>query len=250
MGLGPKVKTTGGGAAKPFASDFIDWLGTNTTSSGGFNTAIGRLLSGQGLSDNGNQAYDTAYNKAMGGIGQVGLDPNSQFAQGINTMLQQRQTQAQNDLRARFGAQGGMAFGTPAATAEARYLAESTPQIAATLGQYDLQKRGVDLQTLLGLMGAQSQRSQFNNAQGSQLIQQLLGLGGNAMQIGTPQAQTMVQPGLLQQIGGIASGVASVANPFGGLMNLIGGKGLPGMPNINPYVLQDANSFGASLGGR
>lgn len=66
-------------------------------------------------------------------------------------LLNREKMKNQADLRARFGADGGAAFGTPAAYAEGNYLAEADAQNANTVANLTRQDSALDLERALGV---------------------------------------------------------------------------------------------------
>lgn len=112
-----------------------------------------------------------------GGAGEVGGALADQIAR--------QRTNDVASLRSRFGTGGGTAFGTPAAFAESQYLAQSAENLPTALAGLQLSALGP-----------------------------LLGLYGQAVGIGTPQAQSvMQQSGWGAALQGL-TGVASAAVPF------------------------------------
>ncbi len=150
-----------------------------------------------------------------GGAGEVG-----------GALAQQIERQRGNDvasLRSRFGVGGGTAFGTPAAYAESQYLAQSAEQLPTALAGLQLSALGP-----------------------------LLAQYGNAVNLGTPQAQTVMQGSTLGAVANAAAGVAGAALPF--LKNPLGGAGSasPAMPpvgipapaNLNADIYQSLRNAG------
>lgn len=125
-----------------------------------------------------------------GGAGEVGGALGQQIAR--------QRTNDVASLRSRFGAGGGTAFGTPAAFAESQYLAQSAEQLPTALAGLQLSALGP-----------------------------LLGLYGQAVGIGTPQSQTVMQGSGVGAGLGVVADIASKFLPTG-----IGGGGLPKAPNI------------------
>lgn len=128
--MGMKYSTQGGGAATGLGNDFATFLqqGLNTGSFGGASAA------GQAGAANpagSTQGIAGVLNDILsGGAGKLG-----------GSMAQMMQTQQQNDvngIRARFGASGGTAFGTPGQYAESTYRAQAAPQITSAIGNMQM----------------------------------------------------------------------------------------------------------------
>lgn len=83
-------------------------------------------------------------------LGNANIAPYENF-------LAREQAKGQGDLRARFGAQGGSSFGTPAAFAEGNFLAESGARNAATLSDIGRAQQGLELQRQQGMAGIDAQ---------------------------------------------------------------------------------------------
>jgi len=197
----PKVTTVGGGSAKPTADAFNTFL-LEQLQGGGF----------QGMMSGQNNPSPLSFNTQID-------DSNPMFAALQNQMNQQRTLDVGN-LRERFSGPG--ARGTPGAFAESSYLAQANPanvlamgQLASGMrsdnradqqaqGQYDLGRMGLDQNIMQMLMGAFQQSNS----------------------LGTPQAQTIMQPGGFSQfLGGLAGLAPFALAPFTGGASL----GLPGM---------------------
>lgn len=118
----------------------------------------------------------------MGVLGDILAGGGGNVGGSLATLLERSQERNVNNLRSRFGASGGMAFGTPAAYAESLYRSEAAPQIATQVGQLQLSA----IQPLM------------------QGIMQMYG-------INTPQAQTVQQKSTLGQIAGTLGQLAPVA---------------------------------------
>jgi len=123
---------------------------------------------------------------------------SGEFGGALKDLIGQRQAMDIGDLRARFGASGGTAFGTPAAYAESAYRAKAAPEAATAIG-------GLQLQALLPLL---------------QMI-------GGISEKGISQRQSIAQPsGITSFISSIAPAIAAFAVPGGGLGKLLkGGAG-------------------------
>lgn len=98
------------------------------------------------------------------------------------------------------------------------------------------------MQGNLALQGGQLSLANSNsNTQNIQnALQSLLQMYGQANQLGTPQAQTVQQKGVLGQIGDAASGLGNLFGSFSGFGNIFGGNnGLPGgFPSSLPPIQQ------------
>lgn len=178
--MAPKTGTVGGGSATGLAKDFTGWLDsilnppaakTNLAAPAGqFNSAdpVGQTAGIGGVIND----------ILSGGAGKLGGS--------LNELIKQQQKTDVGDLRARFGAAGGMAFGTPAATAEALYRAQAAPQAATQIGNLQLSAITPLLNIIAGLSGK-----------------------------GIPQAETAIYPNPwlsgLEALGGAASGAGSLA---------------------------------------
>jgi hypothetical protein len=171
--MAPKTGTVGGGPATGLAKDFTGWLdkalNTGTFGSGG----------GTGDPTGDTRGFTGVLNDILSAGG-------GQFGGALGELIKQRQTADIGDLRARFGASGGMAFGTPAAYAESQYRAAAAPQAATAIGQLQLSALQPILQALMGLSG-----------------------------MGIPQAQAYVSPNPwlsgVEALGGLATGVGDLA---------------------------------------
>jgi hypothetical protein len=170
--MGSKTKTVGGSkGGKGLSDDFVAALGELLN--GG---QTGRPAGG-GAIESTRGITGVLSDILAGGAGNVGGS--------LATLLERSQERNVNNIRARFGAEGGMGFGTPGASAEALYRAEAAPQIATQVGS-------LQLQTL------------------SPLLAQL----GNIYSHETPQAQTVQQKSALGQVVDVAGQLAPVAASF------------------------------------
>jgi hypothetical protein len=79
--------------------------------------------------------------------------------EALQTIIQRQSERDVADLRARFGASGGTAFGTPAAVGESLFRAETGPRIAAALGELGLRGQALDAQRVLQLLSIIAQLS-------------------------------------------------------------------------------------------
>lgn len=137
-----------------------------------------------------------------GGAGQVGGS--------MQQMIHADTERGANALRARFGAGGGTAFGTPGAYAESLYRAEAAPRATQAVA-------GLQLQALFPIM------------------QMMAALAGR----GISQRETIAQPnpvvsGLTALAGGLQA-AGGMANTFSGLGSM-GGGGMP-MPQVDMTAL-------------
>lgn len=169
--MGPQIKEVGGGSATGLADNYISQLqkllnggGTGTAGSPDAGGSTGNIMSV--LSD-----------LLSGGGGKAGGDLASLFSK--------QQERDINGIRARFGASGGAAYGTPGAYAETRYRAESAPQIGSAV-------TGLQLQAILPL------------------LQMITGLSGK----GISQRETVQTPGALGEFLKIAGTAGQAALPF------------------------------------
>lgn len=137
--MAPQVSNVGGGPATGLAKDFTGWL-DKALNSGSF-----------GPAGTGNPTGDTAGFSGMlndilaGGAGKLGGS--------LNQLIKSKQEGDIGDLRSRFGASGGMAFGTPAAYAEAQLRAKQGPEAATAIGGLQLSALMPILQMIAGLSG-------------------------------------------------------------------------------------------------
>lgn len=199
MGLGTSTKTVGGGAAAPVASDFGSFLQSLLQPAGMQTTGGTALARSNPVGQTGDLA--SAFHQLLsGGAGVAG---------GINDILQQQKTTDIANLRERYS-MGGTGYGTPAATAESRYLGTFTPQAAVQVGQ----AQNENIARALGLI--------------MPAFQQAFGLG-------TPQAQTIQQKGFGGQLLSGITGLAGAAAPFFGAGGIFGagGNGIPAAPDIS-----------------
>jgi|SRR6478609_2603695 len=167
----PKPKTVGGGNAKGLSNDFFDFLHR------GLNT--GTFGAGQ----RGNPVNDT---KGIAGIlNQLLAGGAGSFGGDLGAMIERQNSNNIADLRGRYGAGGGMGYGTPAAQAEAGYRAQHAADTGVAIG-------GLQLQAL----------------------QSLFPLYQQGAQLGTPQAQTVMEQNPWAAALSTISPVASAVLPF------------------------------------
>jgi hypothetical protein len=186
MGFSPKMKTAGGGGARPVADAFNQYLLSQLNQAGG--SGFQGMMSGQ------NNPSPLSFNT------QVDMN-DPQFA-AMNQMLMQQQQQGLAGLNERFT--GPNSRGTPGAFANASFLAQSGPQNILAMGNLADQIRNQNRADL----GMQWQ----DQIARMQMDQNRMNMMMNAFQqsntLGTPQAQTYMQPGggsqILQGLAGIA----------------------------------------------
>jgi hypothetical protein len=228
---GGSFETQGGGPAKGLASSFVNHLQKGTKSAG-YQQALDRTLSGQALNTNLGRGFEDAIKNMYGIINNSGpaVDYNSPMANALKQILQQQDTQNVNNLRARFTQQGGMGAGTPAAVAEARYMSESNPRTVAALGNLSLQENqlrqqqmGTNLGSLAQMLGNYTSRINQGNQLGAGMIGNYMNASTQLSQLGIPQAQTVRNPGFMEQLGGFIQGAGSLANAIPGVGNVVGG---------------------------
>ncbi len=194
---GTKFNEVGGGPATGLANDFVSLL-------------RGSLFGNFGGQPTAGQRFDAA-NPVGSTQGIAGFLQNilgegaGNLGGSLRDLITQQQTRDVGDIRSRFGASGGQAFGTPAAYGEARYRAEAAPQAAVATG---------------GL--------QMNVIQ--QLLQQLGVLSGK----GISQRQTVAQPsGITSLLGTIAPALgAFAAGPGGAAFGKLFSGGIPSFKDL------------------
>lgn len=148
--MNPKTGTVGGGPATGLATDFTDWLGKALNSSGSpaakSNLASPAAKFGEADPVGQTQGISGVINDLLsGGAGNIGGS--------LATLIGNQHTQDIGDLRARFGASGGMSFGSPAAYAESNYRAKAAPEAATAIGNLQLSAIMPLLQMISGLSG-------------------------------------------------------------------------------------------------
>lgn len=217
----PKIKTAGGGGAKPTADAFNNYLLEQIN-----NGTLGGMMNGQ------NNPSPLSFNT------QQGIESNPMFA-ALGQMQQNQRGQDLAGLNERFSGPAGR--GTVGAVAQGNYLAQANPantlamgQLASGIrgdnradlqaqGQYDLSRMGLDQNNMQMLMQAMMQ----------------------ANSLGTPQAQTFMQPsGFSQVLGGLAGLAPYALAPFTGGASL----GIPGMMGAAGAGMI-ANKIGGGGGG-
>jgi hypothetical protein len=176
--MGYEAKTIGGGPATGLAQNFTDFLNQMITSG-----SFGGGTAGQqfGKANPGGDAQNI-----FGLLNSLISNPSADAS--VQELISKDITRGRDDLRARFGASGGMGFGTPAAFAEGLYQAEQAPRTAMAMDQMAQGRLGA----LMPLF---------------QMIQ-------NISAMGIPQAQTVMQPKGWMQGVNLAMDVANTAANF------------------------------------
>lgn len=141
---GFKSSVSGGPLDTDLANNplFKDSLSTLKTFTGG-SSPIGQAAPGFGIASYGSPGVDAA-----------------------TKLLERNKAKNVADLRARFGADGGMSFGTPAAYAEGNFLAEADAQNANTIANLARSDAALDLERALGVgqINAQNYKSFADNS--------------------------------------------------------------------------------------
>ena len=184
-----------------FNPSTVDYSGFNTNALSNFNASQGPAgLQGIGsnpqlqdmISRLGSVGGNAADFQKTWGIGPGGIPGYDKAAIGLGSpdlsaytgILDRQKGQNVADIRARFGAQGGTAFGTPAAFAEGNYLAAADAENAAKLADIGRAQQGLQLQADLGGAGinAQNYGNYISNlTSGGQTGANLVGTGANAL---------------------------------------------------------------------
>lgn len=201
--MGAKPTTIGGGkstgVANDFASQLQQWLSQGFGSVPGAQQTAGDNLGRSnpgGQVSNLTQAFQALFS---GGNG---------LANSVQQVADIRRKENVGDIRSRY-ALGGTGYGTPAASGEARFLAEFDPAVAGQVGSIQMDGITKALSLLMPLFQQQVDK-------------------------GTPQAQTVMKPsGFTDAISTIGQ-VAGIAAPFvmpglGGAASFAGG-GIPKAP--------------------
>jgi hypothetical protein len=198
--MGTQTKEVGGGAATGLADDFIKFLqqGLSSGTFGGSTAVNGAMQANPYGSTHG--IAGVLNDLLSGGAGQIGGS--------MNQMIQQQSTRDVDALRARFGAGGGQAFGTPAAYGEALLRSETAPKMTQAIGNLQFQALQPLFQAMLGLSGK-----------------------------GISQRETIQQPSEIANALSIASPIAGsiLGGPLGGMI----GKGIGGWFGKTPGMPQD-----------
>lgn len=176
--MGYEEKTVGGGPATGLANDFTSFLKNMITSGSFGGGTAGQQTAGANPSGD-----------AQGIMGLLNsIVSNPQADKSVQQLISKDIERGRNDLRARFGASGGMGFGTPAAVAEGIYQAEQAPRTAVAMDQMAQGRIGALMPFF-------------------QMINQLSSLG-------IPQAQSTMQPNAWMQGFNIISDIANTAANF------------------------------------
>lgn len=200
--MGAKTKEIGGGAATGLSNDYI--------------SSLQSLLNGGGTGAAGRPDAMGSTGNIMNVLRDILSAGGGKAGNALDQLFSKQSERDINGIRARFGAGGGAAFGTPAAFAEGLYRSESAPRFATALN--DLQMKAL-----------------------LPLLQQIGGLSEK----GISQRQVVQTPGVAGQILGPLAGIAKSVLPF-----VTGGFGAgipaaPGMGNIGDS-LQGLPSFDLS----
>lgn len=214
--MGDKLKTVGGSKLGRGVSDeFLTMLGGLLGGGGG-----GRGYVGAGTGPAGQDAVNQTQGGVGGILGDILSGGAGRIGGALGQQLQSDITSGRNTLRARFGAGGGQAFGTPGAYAESKYNAAVAPEITKAIGGLQLQAINPLLQAAMGVYGRE-----------------------------TPQAQIMRQPGALSQItntlGTLAPIAADIFAPgLGTATNLASKTIKPGNVGESPLPGEEGPSYG------
>jgi len=142
--MAPKYSEQGGGPATGLASDFVSMLQQGIFGNFGAQQSGARAA--------GADPYGSTQGIAgvlsdilSGGAGRVGGS--------MSEMISKQNERDVLGLRARYGASGGMGFGTPGAYAESMYRSEAAPKEAMAIGNLQLQALSQILPLITGLAG-------------------------------------------------------------------------------------------------
>ncbi len=220
MGFNSKIKTVGGGGAKPVADNFNQFL-VEMLNSSGFKENISGMFSGG--------------NNPVSPMPAVDMN-DPQFA-AAGQLFDRQQAQNINDLRSRFGASGGAPRGSAAQFAESQYRAQSDPTRVMAMNDISNSIREQNRADRV----ITSSEKQFEDQKQMQVLSQIFASLMDANRLGTPQAETVEQPSAFSQIFGAVSGLAPYAlAPFTGGASLglaglgMGGGGRSGGGGIMP----------------
>lgn len=190
--MGAKTTEVGGGPTVGLAENYVNFL-QSIMNTGGMGTA--------GSPD----AFGTT--GGVFGILSELLSPGAgRPGASMSAMLSKQHERDVAGLRARYGAGGGVAFGTPAAHAESLYRAEAAPRETQAI-------TGLQLQALMPLLGQIGQFSQMGIAP-RQIVQEK-GFLGEALGTIAPIAEAAL-PFLVPGFGAAAAG----SGAFAGLTQL------------------------------
>jgi len=231
--MAPKYKEHGGGPATGLGNDWVNFLsqGLNTGSFGAGNPAGGDAV-GQTAGIAG-----VLNDILSGGAGNLGGS--------LSQLIQQDTSDQVNQLRSRFGASGGTAFGTGSQYAESVLRAKQAPQLANAIGNLQL---GAVMQ-LLGLTG-QTANKGITQRQGVleespwmtgfKIAAPIIGMGLSSLGAGkalTPGAQGA---GATSMMGGIP-GISDIfTNPMNSVMSpgAVSSIPVPWTPTLFDYGLR------------
>jgi hypothetical protein len=226
----PKIKTAGGGGAKPTADAFNNFLLEQIQSG-----QLGGMMSGQ------NNPSPLSFNT------QQGIESNPMFA-ALGQMQQNQRGQDLAGLNERFAGPAGR--GSVGAIAQGNYLAQANPANVLAMGQLSESLRGQNRADLT----AQGQYDISRMGLDQNNLQMLMQALNTSNQLGTPQAQTFMQPsGFSQALGAVSSLAPYALAPFTGGASL----GIPGMMGMmggagNPMAagkMQGGGALGGQVGG-
>lgn len=190
--MGTNYKEVGGGPATGLADSLVQLLQSGL--SGNFSTGGGGTRSGGPDGFGGQPSATDRFAQAdpmgrtqgvMGWLNDILAGGAGKLGGSINDLFQKQTTRDVGDIRARYGASGGMSLGTPGATAEALYRSDAAPKGALAIG---------NLQSSI-LMP---------------LLQMAMGLAGK----GISQRSTVASPSVGSQILSTVGQVAGAAAPF------------------------------------
>lgn len=193
--MGMKTKEIGGGPATGLADNYVGMLQ--------------QLLNGGGMGTAGSPDGPGSTGNIMSVLADILSGGGGKAGSSISQMMSKQQERDVNNLRSRFGAQGGTAFGTPAAFAEATYRADAAPNIMQAIS-------GMQMQAIMPLLSAATGLSQLGIPQ-RQTVQQKSGLG-QALDVFGGLAKTampFVMPGFGAAAGGAMGGAGGGAGGFG-----------------------------------
>jgi len=201
--LGAKTQEVGGGKATGLANETISGLQA-LLNTGGLGTAGSPNAAG-----------------STGGIFGILSDLLSSGAgapgKAATQLLSKQQERDTNAIRARFGASGGAAFGTPAAHAEGLYRAEAAPQITQAITGLQMSALGPLLQMIAGFSDkgiAQRQLIQKKSGLG-QALGTVAQIGGAALPFLAPGVGSIAGPALAGAAGGGGAGILDPGYQFG-----------------------------------
>lgn len=134
--MAPKTGVVGGGPSTGLAKDFTSWLDNVLNTGGKTAPAKSNLVPPAGQAAGADPVGQTQ--GISGVISDLLSGGGGNIGGSLAKLIQMHQTQDIGDLRARFGASGGVAFGTPAAYAESAYRAKAAPEAATAIGSLQL----------------------------------------------------------------------------------------------------------------